>query len=798
MQRPVTPQPLLLNRACSPQNNRSGNSSNGSGGSNAGMSALNQDLMNAYVKNVLKPAAERDANAYAFMVRQLRSADSGKPHVVAGWLRALGNCASALDLKNARELLSEVFRMDFTTSPEVQEAYLDLVTELCTSHSTYVQTIFQALLTRLTPREEAAVTSVVVPSLSPSLLLGSVPASTAVVAVSSAALEKAASVRGAVVPTILDIVGLVPMSTAVLSKVVVAMYPHKARPVGTHRAWAATALDIARNVPSIREPLLGVVVRSAVQMDTDLKVSASEVQLGSIVTPAPAADEDALRNKMLADKLDVVMGLLLEYVESELCEGDTDHFEVFLGCFERYVLPTHRPKVVQFLVFKACAVCHAFADAFLDCMAKKAGNESLPMAVRAAACSYIAGFLARSKSVSSPKVVETYIRELLRIARDYSNTFTKSVAAQLAQARESAKVCTGSLVPLCRQLEVTVEPPAHALFYTAVQSAMYALCYAYKQTAHTRKVKTDISGSGSRSTSESPFADASSGSWLESLGFSQVLSSPLDPLRVCDPTVVEEFQNFWETATGSDSSLRAAVSLAESNSAVILLQKPFSGRFEKSMFAPFDPYLLRESSRYIDPVYKFWSIGDEEVVDEGEKQKLDNKAPASVKKESVKEEHDDDDNNDDDSSSDEDEKMLKERIVVAHFKRPLSFKNNDDDDCSSEDSKDDCEEEGIEAANNGHENRADNSYAPPKKMAKLVKVETICYDENSNEATETTGKGSPSSNMKQKRHNSHNVGDDSSSSSNSDSSDDDESERERKDGKVDLDIGRVNFNFDLF
>lgn len=755
MQRPATPQPRLLNRSCSPHN------SLGSGSEatdSAGMGALNQELVNTHVRNVIKPVAERDAPAYAFVVNQLRNAESGKPRVIACWLRALGNCASSLDLKNAREILAEVFRMDFTVNPEVQNAYMDLVTELCTSHSTYIQTIFHSLFSRLCPKEQSESVPL---STTPTLFTSSASSGHTT---PTGAYEKSEAVRGAIIPTVLDIVDLVPMSTTVLASTVTKMYPHKVHPVDMHRAWASTALDFARSVPSIRDPLVAAVVRSVVQMDSDLKISGSnsndDEQFGSIAVSAQAAamDADSLQNKVLADKIDTIMCLLLSYIEDQIDETDTEHFNTILSCFVQYVLPTNRPKVAQFLLFRACAICTKFAEAFLECMLEKARDEASPTSVRVAACSYIASFLARSKAVT-PKTVENYIREMLQLSGKYSASFIESIKATNVSndSKETSKTCKSSSPLTVSFQETIVDPTAHPLFYSAVQSSMYALCYAYREAA-----KTNVNGhnSGEEGDDNDKNGTKISGKWLESLGFIRVLSSPLNPLRVCDSAIVEEFRKYWVTVTGSDSSLKSAVSLAESNRSIMLLQGAYDGRFEKSPFIPFDPCPLRESAKHIDPVYKFWSISDGRAVSRGSATTSGTVHSSGIKYE-IKNE-------------------TKRGIANVSLKRPLSLRDADSYELMDDD-------------DSNSENKMENFSHPLRKVAKVIKIETICNDESPTIGESGNQKGDNEENGFD------NNGDsDDDDNSDSDDDDDDESDDDNDRGKAGIEMGKANFNFDLY
>lgn len=78
----------------------------------------------------------------------------------------------------------------------------------------------------------------------------------------------------------------------------------------------------------------------------------------------------------------------------------------------------------------------------------------------------------------------------------------------------------------------------------------------------------------------------------------------LEPLKVCLPSIVNEFLR-----QAKDAGLVAAfVDPAAEDAIESDLSRTFGGIDRLDMFFPFDPYLLKESDRYIRPNFEFWSM----------------------------------------------------------------------------------------------------------------------------------------------------------------------------------------------
>lgn len=82
-----------------------------------------------------------------------------------------------------------------------------------------------------------------------------------------------------------------------------------------------------------------------------------------------------------------------------------------------------------------------------------------------------------------------------------------------------------------------------------------------------------------------------------------ILQHTLDPLKVCLPSIVDEFLRQAKAAHLFTTSKNFIFdNLLESK-----LSKSFGGTERLDMFFPFDPYLLKESDRFIRPIFEFWS-----------------------------------------------------------------------------------------------------------------------------------------------------------------------------------------------
>ncbi|CAD6338560.1 unnamed protein product [Miscanthus lutarioriparius] len=129
---------------------------------------------------------------------------------------------------------------------------------------------------------------------------------------------------------------------------------------------------------------------------------------------------------------------------------------------------------------------------------------------------------------------------------------------------------------------VTANPIKHQLFYASCQAVMYVLCFRLRSIMDYPNLKLQ----------------------LFQMRIQNILAHPLEPLKVCLPSIVNEFLRQARAA----SLFHASVNSTHEDAVESDLSKAFGGLNRLDMFFPFDPYLLKESDRYIRPNFEFWSF----------------------------------------------------------------------------------------------------------------------------------------------------------------------------------------------
>ncbi|KAG1364208.1 RNA polymerase I-specific transcription initiation factor RRN3 [Cocos nucifera] len=213
-------------------------------------------------------------------------------------------------------------------------------------------------------------------------------------------------------------------------------------------------------------------------------------------------------------------------------------------------------RLLKFVMFYACSldpeICGLkFAVLLTDIFVSK--TES-PMS-RMSAVSYLASYLSRAKFISSVMVAS-----ILKRLVDWCFEYCQPHSIQ----------------------DKVVKPEAHRVFYSGVQAVMYVLCFHMRSIMDVPNLK----------------------SLLFHVPLSSILCHPLDPLKVCLPSIVQEFLRQAKAARLFSMSVPSLYdNLLESE-----FSKAFGGIERLDMFFPFDPYLLKESDRFMRPNFEFWSM----------------------------------------------------------------------------------------------------------------------------------------------------------------------------------------------
>eukprot|EP00164_Ancoracysta_twista_P005823 GFYU01008008.1.p1 GENE.GFYU01008008.1~~GFYU01008008.1.p1 ORF type:complete len:600 (-),score=158.22 GFYU01008008.1:254-2053(-) len=364
------------------------------------------------------------------------------------------------------------------------------------------------------------------------------------------------------------VVKLIPMGTTCLVRVIVECFPHRRQDVKTQESYLRNILMICQYVPDIVIPILSTIVDHLIQIDVEIRLDEMEeedfvfeveLEEGMATGSLTPGNHDTL--DVMAEKLDVMMSVVFEFLHTHM--PNQPLFMAFLDIFDRYILNTYKSKYTQFLVFYMCSTGHIATESFLEHLCQRLFDERAHGVVRQACAAYVASFIARAKFVSEA-TVNTAMRILVSWLHDYIN------------ARD-----TPTTVP---------DPEAHQIFYSVVQAVCYIVCY-----------QSDVLLAGDGKVSE----------FKETYNLQRIVKCKLSPLQLCADAVSNEFARLLKLHGVMDCSdyLRRSVKLKVSARQVY--EK--TGVSNLEMFFPFDPYLLRKSSRYINTQYREWSAADSDA-----------------------------------------------------------------------------------------------------------------------------------------------------------------------------------------
>ncbi|KAI3832235.1 hypothetical protein MKX03_020760 [Papaver bracteatum] len=197
---------------------------------------------------------------------------------------------------------------------------------------------------------------------------------------------------------------------------------------------------------------------------------------------------------IFSEKLDSLMVLTCRHIRSCAENGRLSKvFNTLLHCLHSSVLNTQRSKFAQFFTLYAlsldpeeCGVSFAFmlADIFYC-------STGISL-TRMSSVAYLASYLARANFLEGHLIAWTF-RRLADWCVDY---------CRLVDAEEK-----------------TLDPEAHRLFYSGCQAILYVLCFRMREMLDDPVLKSVIFG----------------------FPLQLIFRHPLDPLKVCLPSIVEEF-----------------------------------------------------------------------------------------------------------------------------------------------------------------------------------------------------------------------------------------------------------------
>ncbi|XP_064405680.1 RNA polymerase I-specific transcription initiation factor RRN3-like [Halichondria panicea] len=497
---------------------------------------------------MIKDALEKDRHGvnkdYIAVISHL-SATEMKPVVMRRWLQALKLCVSQLT-RDFDLLVGATLRFSwFDKDPEIVQLYIDYLANLISAQTFYLKSTLTSLLQQLwIPTNPASV---------------------------SCNIHQA-------MDTILQ---LVPTAPSVLMPLLTKNYPFKGRGPDIQEVALKNVLYLTTYCPALRDGVWELIFHQMLSIDVDIPrleehgvisddTDGTQFHVEVDTEPNPCYNKEGLNlepsyshvqvmSNESAEKMDVMMTVLLDHLHS-LCYNDgvllvdlARHFlTLLLKIFDRMVLPTHACSHVQFLLFRLTSLHESFPGIFLDFLWEKFQDFNTPAVLRQTCAAYIASYIARSKFIPM-MMAKLCLSIMMRRIHEYLDG--------------------------CSPDNMKPEVKLHGPFFSLCQAVFYVFVFRHKA-----------------------LLDSPDGlKFSRQLNFERVISSRLNPLKVCLPTVVEVFASIT-----NHHEIVFCYSILEQNKRLILSTPVVTPEVKVQQqeqanlldcYFPFDPYCLKSCSR---------------------------------------------------------------------------------------------------------------------------------------------------------------------------------------------------------
>jgi RNA polymerase I-specific transcription initiation factor RRN3 len=225
---------------------------------------------------------------------------------------------------------------------------------------------------------------------------------------------------------------------------------------------------------------------------------------------------EEIRRQQLKDnvkQVDMIMDILFTHYDriQQTASSEVRHhtIEQLTTQFFNHILPTYGARHPQFLVFHFAQTDEITVDSFVySCIEILRSSKHNPV-IRHAAAAYFSGFIGRGARVSKNVVIDC-------------------VAILCASLNELG----AKYAPLCHQPDVK----KFGDFYATFQAILYIFCFRWRHLEESDQETTDDFG-------DEDEHESSIRHFPEFLteALHKAIFSPLNPLRVCTPVIVEQF-----------------------------------------------------------------------------------------------------------------------------------------------------------------------------------------------------------------------------------------------------------------
>ena len=446
---------------------------------------------------------------------------------------------------------------------------------------------------------------------------------------------------------------LIPSASCVLPSILISTFPHETETKRAHAVYIQNILKINSYAPQLQADVLALIterlVKVDVQVQVDLEDLAEDVGDGLVqdiprinsnfeedMDDSENSDEDSVasdettnaeaqRTKDITrnvEKMDIILNVLFEYYTQMISKTDADGrlkaLEILLSQFVTTILPTHRSRHTQFLLFHFAQLSRSSVDTFVGTCVQITFDKVQPSIVRQGAAAYLASFVARGTHVPADIVCDVF---------DY-------IGAELERLRAIHE-------PTCRGPDLR----RYSTFYSLVQALIYIFCFRWR----------DLESHQAEDFEDTP-DEFSEHHWKP--GVKEMLASnifsKLNPLKVCSPVIVTEFARaanhlrviYVYHLLETNKRIRlstAALHPSQNNNnnynhperetALSVRQDETHQHLDE--YFPFDPYHLPKSKRWLEGDYREWAgipgldDDDDNQTDSGSDEDDDDEAPDS-------------------------------------------------------------------------------------------------------------------------------------------------------------------------
>lgn len=437
--------------------------------------------------------------------------------------------------------------------------------------------------------------------------------------------------------TVQYITQLVPTASGSLADRIVVKLDFDFEKADDRMTYITNFIELIKYVPELTSEILTNILRQLIKLDTavqaDLDDQDEEVEdeilqhMSASQTLAMAAGQDMLRGGLSSDEeddfatsedsesdeedeldplalrrrklkedvkqVDMVMDMLFQYY-SRLTNSTTlqvrhNAIEQLIAQFHSLILPTYRSRHPQFLIFHFAQSDPIIVDRFVTSCVAVLIDKKQPQVLRHAAAAYFSGFVGRGAHVS-PSVVQACI-DLL--------------CDQLSMLRKIYE-------PACHGPDLK----RYGDFYSIFQAIMYIFCFRWRDIGSPMSDIDDefdlLEGEDSNER-ELQFPE----NLREALN--AAIHSPLNPLRVCTPAIVEQFAKitmsvqFLYIYSKIEENRRVRIAparfLPSTDIDINQVDRDLSWVGDNGMlegYFPYDPYHLPISRHWIENDYVEW------------------------------------------------------------------------------------------------------------------------------------------------------------------------------------------------